>query len=420
MIKRIANYSGMHRLINVVLRGSVLILKFIFMFFAAKFWSPKDLGLFGLVATIVMYGGYLIGVDFYVNTQRAIRSKNQFSKNVTLTHHLLVMLAAFLLIIPFVLYYFDELVPLHIAFFICLLLLIEQLNLEFCRMLVLKQKQLLVSSLLFVRHGAYSFVFILWAISGNTLNVNQVITLWLCFSLLCSVIGGYFFKKYVHHKVQSKLVNLVKLKKQIAIASVFFIGTLLLRGLFSLDKILVAEWVSLELLGIYTFYVGLAAAVIAIFDASVGVYLLPAIFKLKEDRNIAQINKVANSAFYQCLGIYIIAYTTFGVFGSLVISLIGNELYLDYKSIFLFVSISACLYSASNVYHNVIYVLGGYDKWLTYFSLIAFLIFLLFAYLQIEALGIKAILIGNNLAFLAFFSLKLLLAKYIIHNQSKV
>lgn len=43
------------RLINVSLRGGTLVCKFLLIFFLAKFLSPEEVGLFGLIVASIGY-----------------------------------------------------------------------------------------------------------------------------------------------------------------------------------------------------------------------------------------------------------------------------------------------------------------------------------------------------------------------------
>ena len=141
------NTNTYARLLNVSLRMSVLILKFLFVFFAAKFWSPEQLGQYGLIATAIAYCGYLVGLDFYVNTQRNFLDVSPNLRNETITHHFFLIAAAFCLLVPCLVMYFEAQFSFDTLIFLCCLIFFEQANAEVSRLLVLKNKQLLVSSL---------------------------------------------------------------------------------------------------------------------------------------------------------------------------------------------------------------------------------------------------------------------------------
>jgi O-antigen/teichoic acid export membrane protein len=399
---------------------SVLVLKFLFVFFAAKYWSPEQLGQYGFIATVVAYCGYIIGLDFYVNTQRCFLDVAPCIRNETMTHHFSLVVSAFILLVPCLVLYFGDQFQTYTIILICLLILFEQANAEMSRLLVLKNQQLLVSCLLFLRHGGFSATFVIGVFFEFVLNVSDILQLWLIFSCFSACLSCWQLRKLVTFEIALRRINIKPLKRQLKTAMVFFVGTIILRSLFSFDKFLVGELISLDMLGVYTFYIGLSAAIIALYDAAIGVYILPAIFHYKDEFVAGNLCLYMRKTCFQCFAVYSLAFTAFFFFGEYVIDLIGNKLYAEHQYIFIFVLVSAFFYSLSTVYNNVIYVFGGYDKWLTFISFISFVIFIFMSYLAVEQFAIVAILVASNLAFMIFFLLKYFLAINIINQQQKI
>src|SRR5690606_25846415 len=65
----------MNRLLNVALRGTTLVSKFLLVFVLAKFIDPAGVGVYGLLAAAVAYGLLVVGVEFYAYSTREIIGK---------------------------------------------------------------------------------------------------------------------------------------------------------------------------------------------------------------------------------------------------------------------------------------------------------------------------------------------------------
>lgn len=402
---------------NMFLRGATLFLKFLFVFCAAKFWSPEDLGLYGLIVTIVGLSGYLVGFDFYVNTQRAFAGSSLSIKNKTISNHVFLTIVLFLLLGPSLyLYLINFSISTKYYFVIFLLIFVEQINLEFSRLLVLKNRQLLVSKLLFFRHGAFPVVFFVLCVFDIVISVPVVLILWSVFSSISAFLAYYFYKKIEIFKISFSFVDFPLLREQSKIALLFLIGTIALRGLFSIDRMIIADYISIEVLGIYTFYVGLSSAVIALYDATFVVYQLPYIFELKRENNIKKIQSLKRKSFIQCFCFYSVALLIYIVTIDIVLFFIGRDEYSSNKWIFLPLLLSAFFYSMSSVYNNIIYVFERSDFLLSsipVFSLGVF-IALLSTY---EKVNLWAVLFTLIVAFVSFCLFKILLSFYILRNE---
>ena len=60
------------RLVSIVLRGMTLGSKFLLIFILARFLTPAELGLYGLLAATIGYALHLLGLDFYTYTTREL------------------------------------------------------------------------------------------------------------------------------------------------------------------------------------------------------------------------------------------------------------------------------------------------------------------------------------------------------------
>ncbi|MGN6620788.1 MAG: hypothetical protein ACTHKR_06965, partial [Sphingomonas sp.] len=57
---------------NVVLRFGTLGVRFIFVFFLAKYLDASSVGYYGLFTATITYALYFVGLDYYVFTSREI------------------------------------------------------------------------------------------------------------------------------------------------------------------------------------------------------------------------------------------------------------------------------------------------------------------------------------------------------------
>src|SRR5690606_16168777 len=66
------SHASRRTLFNIGLRGLTLSSRFLLLFALARWLSPAELGLFGLVSAIVGYGIYLVGLEFYAFATREL------------------------------------------------------------------------------------------------------------------------------------------------------------------------------------------------------------------------------------------------------------------------------------------------------------------------------------------------------------
>ena len=94
------------KVINLVLRGITVLLKFALSIIVIKELSVEDYGVFGLFQSTIIILTFIIGFDFYTFSSREILKKNTKSFSFYFTNQLVFHLLVYIFILPFTYFVF--------------------------------------------------------------------------------------------------------------------------------------------------------------------------------------------------------------------------------------------------------------------------------------------------------------------------
>ncbi len=389
---------------NVTLRGSALVARFLLLFFLGAFLKPEELGLYGLLLSYITYCIYALGFEFYNYSTREIISHEPSDWAWILKGQLVFTLLIYVIALPILcLIFVFHFLPLEILFWFYTLLILEHISHEINRILVAMSRPLIATVVLFLRSGAWAIIVpLLMIYSPLYRNLDTVFFFWLIGLFISVAVGAFVIFLSIRNGVH-KIFDKTWVLQGIQIAIPFLIASLALRGLFSLDKILVGSVVGLNTLGAYTLFSGVSSAVVAFIDAGIIVFYYPKIVSSVKDNLIFKKNMrmllfrvCALSLAFSLLGI-VIAYLS--------LPFLGKALYRSNFYILIWQMASIVTYCFGLVPQLGLYGLRK-DKSILYSHLFAFLVFVIFAFLFKKSLGIYAILIGQLCGFLAMLGWK--------------
>src|SRR5690554_889302 len=100
----VAKYSAI--IINVCIRGGTLVSKFLLILVLARFLTPAELGLYGLIIATIAYGIYPLGFEFYTYSTREIIGLEESQRGVLLKSQLALHVKLYLFFLPLFLFLF--------------------------------------------------------------------------------------------------------------------------------------------------------------------------------------------------------------------------------------------------------------------------------------------------------------------------
>lgn len=148
----------MVRLLNVVLRGLTLLSKFLLIIVLARYLHPSALGMYGLLVVTIAYSMYPLGLKFYTFRSRELVRADINDRAQKLENRVSMHAVLYVFVMPLLLLIFHfGFIPWRLASLFLILVLLEYLNQEAMRLLIL-QYQLVSSVALFLRQGLWVLV----------------------------------------------------------------------------------------------------------------------------------------------------------------------------------------------------------------------------------------------------------------------
>ncbi|WP_300435891.1 hypothetical protein [Zoogloea sp.] len=258
------------------MRGATLLLRFFLVFFLAKLLEPSDLGVYGLVGGAVAFSLYVIGLDFYVYSNRELLELEKKSWGRYLKGQVALssgMYGVFLLVMFFLAEYAAY--SKEVVAWMSALALLEFCCQELNRLHVITAEPLFSSFVLFIRQGLWIVVAILlMATSSEMRNIN---TVFICWSLACVLALAISIKRITQLNIGGwkESIDWAWVFNGVKTSLFFLVGTLSIRALLTFDRFYFESLMGVESVGVYVFYIGVASALMTFLDAGVFVFAYP-------------------------------------------------------------------------------------------------------------------------------------------------
>ena len=394
------------RILNISLRGVTLASRFLFIFFLAKYLAPEDLGLYGIFTATVGYALYFVGLDFYVYTTREVLKSERkqwgsFLKNqafVSFFLYILLFITLFLTVVS------GKITVIQASWFL-LILILEHINQEISRLLVIINQQTIASVLLFVRQGLWAILIVaLMATRILPGTLNNVFLFWTASGLLSMTLGFLSLKKVGMGGWQSK-IDYSWIIKGIKVSGFFLVATLALRGLQTVDRYWMQYLNNLEVVGAYVLFIGMASTLMTFLDAGVFSFSYPALIKLKNEREDSGFEKHLKKMSV----ITILITIAFIIISVLVMPLLltwtGKPIFEKYILVYYILLIAVAMNALGMIFHYALYAIGK-DKAIIVSHIISLAVFFVTVCALQNYHKIIAVPVGVTAAFTFIFIFK--------------
>ena len=402
-------------LLSIAMRGLALVSKFLLILSMAKFLSPSDLGEYGLVASSISYLIYFLGCDFYSYATREMLAVPEEKWGGILRDQIILYSITYLLFLPFALFLFKfNLLAWKFMGVFYLLLIFEHISQEFYRILVAVGKPLQASAVLFFRTGIWCYAIIaLFFLKITDYSILTVLHAWMWADLVAVLLSLYFMRRiYWHKSIMVEKINWTWMLKGIRVSAGLLIGTLALRGIITFDRYILAFYGNKEIVGVYTFYMGISNAVTAFIDAAVFVFFYPKLILSFGKGDIT-----GYTLQFKKTTLIVLCVLAFAIIlaGSLIfplIYLIDKPIYMQYIFSYFVVLASAAVFILGMLPHYGLYAIRA-DKSIIYSHLFSLIIFLSLAFLLTPLYGIS----GMSVALLSAYLISGIV-KFILYKKS--
>lgn len=264
------------KLVNLLLRGTTISSKFLFLFYLASSSNGNVLGEYGLLSATIMFLIILFGLEFHTFSNRElIKSRAEGSAETAISKQFSLYHVIYLFLVPLVFicsYFVDEKDVLILSM---LLLVSEHYSLEISRVLIACEEQV-KSSILMLLRGA------LWmlplAAIFHHVTIQAILMCWLALSVFSCLLGTYWLRSNGYNVFDFDF-DKKYYAKGINTSCVFFVSSIFVVLVTVVDRYFVESFLGARDLSVYVLYIGIAGSITSLFDASIAVFLYPRLIR---------------------------------------------------------------------------------------------------------------------------------------------
>lgn len=349
-------------IINTALRLATLATRFALVFVLAKYLDAASVGYYGLFTATVGYALLLFGLDLYTYTTREIAKTGPERQGALLKAQTALVGLLYLLLAPvvlLVLWYIE--LPIHLIWWFLPILILEHLNQELYRLLIILSRQVTASILLFLRQGSWAIAAAgIMAFSKDSRTLDLVLLLWAIAGIGAAAVGVWKLQ-------QLKLggwcepVDWAWIRQGLVISSTFLAATLAVRAVQTVDRYWLENLAGIDTVGAYVLFFGVASALSVFLDAAIFSFYYPKLIQQANQSRLpelhATVRKIGLLTLGACLG--------FALISSLLLPIlliwIGRDVYHAQISLYYWIVAAMIAYSLSMVPHYALYA-RGHDR----------------------------------------------------------
>lgn len=391
------------KLASIALRIFTLGARFLFIFFLARYINPSLVGYYGIFTATVSYALYFVGLDFYTYTSREIikttaNRRGQLLKGQATLSGLLYLT----LILPGTWLLSQSDWPRNLIWWFFPILMLEHFNQEISRLLITLSEQLTANLILFIRQGSWTIAIIaIMIFDEDSRNLNVVMALWATAGIAAASFGAWKLKQ-LNTTGWGLPIDWVWVKKGITVSTNFLVATLALRGIQTIDRYFLKDFVGIEMVGTYVLLLGVASTLLVFLEAAVFSFAYPALIQHNHKGEHEEAKKKVKQIFFQTLSFSLLFSLISWLLLPYLINWIGNPIYLQGISWYPWLISAMTLNALALVPHFALYA-RGVDKPIIYSHLAAPLTFILLTWTFSATYSALAVLIGLNMAFFLIF-----------------
>ncbi len=390
------------RLAATGLRMGAMGVRLIGLVVLAGFMTPQDYGEFAFVVAFGAFAGFVIGAELYTRTIFKISNLQVKDWRPFISRQYSAVFCLLLLawILALGIWFFDNG---GLALWIIAIATADLLNLENNRMLVIAKNHAFTSGMLFVRQilwlGA-SFAFL----SNSTFQdpTNAVLCAWFVAGLFSAAVSMGRLRALGLRLVWVRLSGRM-LVKLIAASSMMLFSGLAIRGLISLDKVVLGLSDLHGTLPAYAFFAVMAFGIVPVMENAVFIYLMPELVSAAGRRDRSGFARQMRHAVFVVSGVAMTYVVILLPFADVVVDWIGHPYYREKFSILYLLLAASVTYVLAMVGYYGVYALRQ-SKRLFLNNTIA----LLFCHIIYFVLWFKEVTLAMPLAMLAAMLLLLI------------
>lgn len=351
------------RFINLSLRSSTLLSKFLLLFILAKYYSEYDLGVFGLIFTTVNYLIYLFGFEYYTFSGRDIAGSNvrETKLNLVQDHFSFIFTSSLLIVPTVILISFFSFFENYIVF-LGILLFSEFYSNEFYRILIYLNRQLLASGLMFIRSGLWGLIFITVVLFSEDISILFLYRLWAICSTITVLVSMFVFVSigvsFLSLSLLTPKTFIINVKKSFFL----LLSSLSVKLIQVLDRYVIALFASIEMVGVYTFFIGISNSLISLIDAGVTAFHYPKLVFYYRNQRWLEFHNERRKFVVSISGFIAFLVLAYSVSIYPMLTFLGKSSYFSNINVFFICLAAVGVISLSSIFHYDLYVKSHESK----------------------------------------------------------
>ena len=350
---------NINNIINIIMRSTTLCIRFLFVFFLAKYLDPASIGYYGLFTATISYGMYFVGLDFYIYTTREIIRTAEEQRGQMLKGQAVLSAVLYVMLLPAAIPLLRHAGwPTHLIWWFAPLLLLEHFNQEIYRLLIALSQQISASLLLFMRQGSWGLVVVaLMAWNAESRHLDIVMALW-AFSGVVTAALGIMKLRQLRMGGWRLPVDRRWIRKGITLSATFLVATLALRGVQTIDRYWLEALGGIEVVGAYVLFLGIAGTLLVFLDAGVFAYAYPELIQLAHSGEHTLARKRVWQILFQTLALCAAFALISWFLVPFLLDWIGNPVYKNAVQLYPWILMAMTINALGMVPHYVLYAYG--------------------------------------------------------------
>ncbi|WP_174871130.1 hypothetical protein [Pectobacterium polaris] len=330
--------------------------RFLLIFIIAKYLPATDMGTYGLITATIIFSLYVVGLDFYVYSTRELIKTEREHWGRFLKSQCVLSVPLYAIYIPFILLvFFNNLLPWYILPYFLIILFFEHFCQECQRIIIADQKPLAANIGLFIRSGSWPLILIpFFYFNLISRNLDSVLILWIVGDFFAAVFFVYIISNIGISGWRNK-VNWTWLSKGVKICSLFLIGTLALKFCSMIERYWLQDLSTIEIVGVYSFFVGISNVISSFVDAGVVSFKYPKLIKAHAEGNRSEALKIKKELAVQLFSWVLVLSLVSLILIDFVLNLVNKLIYFEYKNMYYITLLTAVISCVGLLPHYELY-----------------------------------------------------------------
>lgn len=342
--------------INTALRISTLSMRFALIFVLAKYLDAASIGYYGLFTATIGYAVLLFGLDFYTYTTREITKVGSERQGELLKGQAALVGLFYLILAPIVLLVLWRTgLPAHLIWWFLPILILEHLNQEIYRLLIILSQQITASILLFLRQGSWALAAAgMMTLSRQSRDLDFILLLWTVSGIVAALVGMWKLRRLGLGGWREP-VDWSWIRRGLTISSAFLVATLAVRAVQTIDRYWLESLVGIEIVGAYVLFFGVASALNVFLDAGIFSFFYPKLIDLANQSRLSDLHSTVRKTALLTLASCI----SFALVSSLMLPIllnwIGRDVYHAQINLYYWIIAAMIFYSLGMIPHYALY-----------------------------------------------------------------